>query len=68
MDELQQELAKLKLDLANPYMQCLAGLLEPPTKKYLANLISYYESILPTTSGIKREVVEKMLANLKKKI
>ena len=68
MDELQEELAKLKLDMANPYMQCLAGLLEPPTKTYLRNLVTYYENLLPATTGIKKEVVEKMLANLKKKI
>lgn len=68
MDKCKQELAGLKLDPSNPYMECLAGLLEPPTKDYLTHLITSYETILPTLHGKKKEVAENIIADLKKKI
>jgi hypothetical protein len=68
MEKLQQELKSMTLDTSNPYMQCLANLLEPPTKTYLKRLLNYYERMLPTLTGKKRDVVEKLISQLKKKI
>ena len=67
MDKLKEDFAAVNSSESNPYMQCLANLLDPPTKLYMKNLTEYYESILPTLSGKKKEVVEKMLATFKKK-
>lgn len=68
MEALQKELASLKVDPSNPYMQCLADVLEPPTTIYLTNLRKYYEGLSLSATGKKREVVEKLLSDLKKKI
>ena len=68
MEKCRDALACLKLDPSNPYMQCLAELLEPPTNQYLTNLIVSYETMLPTLHGKKKDVVELLIATLKKKI
>lgn len=69
MDKCKEALAALKLDPANPYMQCLAHFLEPPTNHYLSHLIFSYElMLLPELNGKKKEVVESLIATLKKKI
>jgi hypothetical protein len=68
MDKCREALAGLKLDPSNPYMQCLAGLLEPPTNVYLAHLVTSYETLLPTLDGKKKDVAENIIADLKKKI
>ena len=67
MEQLQKEITSLKIEPSNPYMQCLADILEPPTNIYLTNLIKYYESLLVTATKKKRDVIEKMLSDLKKK-
>jgi hypothetical protein len=66
-EDLQQELAGLKIDPSNPYMQCLANLLVPPTNLYAMNLTQYYEGLLSTATGKKKEVIENLLNDLKKK-
>ena len=68
MEKLNEELAAMKMDNANPYMKCLADLLQPPTKTYLNNLLRYYENMMPTIQGKKRDVVQKLISDLKKKI
>jgi hypothetical protein len=68
MDKCKDALAGLKLDPSNPYMQCLAELLEPPTTQYLTHLIVSYEIMLPTLHGKKKDAVELLIASLKKKI
>jgi hypothetical protein len=67
MEKLKQEFAAMNSDKSNPYMQCLAELLDPPTKVYVKNLVQYYESLVPSLHGKKKEAAEKILASLKKK-
>ena len=69
MDKLKEDFAAVNSSESNPYMQCLAHFLEPPTNHYLSHLIFSYElMLLPELNGKKKEVVESLIATLKKKI
>ena len=68
MAELKERMAKLRseTDPTNPFIPCLAELLNPPTKQYLATLIQSYER-LPAFTGRKKLVVSNLISDLKKK-
>jgi len=63
MDLLKKEFHHEKKE--NPYVQCLADLLEPPTKVYCQELIDYYEQLSWTSTGRKRDAIEKNITRLK---
>ena len=68
MEQLQKEITSLKIEPSNPYMQCLADILEPPTNIYLTNLIKYYESLLVTEKKKKERRNRKNIERSEKKI
>lgn len=67
MDACQLELASLRVDPDNPYMQCLKPLFAPPSVEPLDGLISYYENLLGTVAGKQRDFVSDSLAAFRKK-
>ena len=63
MDLLKEDYRKEKIH--NPYVECLADLLEPPTKRYCQELLDYYEELSWTATGRKKDAIDKIIARLK---
>jgi hypothetical protein len=67
LEACRLELASLRVDPDNPYMQCLTPLFAPPSEEHLDHLISYYERLLGTVAGKQRDVVAASLAAFRQK-
>jgi hypothetical protein len=66
LQEYRKELANMKIDPANPHMQCLAELFEADAAPFEAAM-QRYATLASTLSGKKKLVAEKCLEEMKKK-
>ena len=66
LQEYRNELANMKVDPANPHMQCLAELFKADVTP-LEDAIERYSTLAATLSGKKKAASEKCLQELKKK-
>ena len=65
MQKYQEELNSLKINPDNPFMKCLEPLFERSSEEPFNRLEEYYEGLLSTVFGKKRDYVLACLAKIR---